>query len=254
MNSREKKTQKKKQQKKKPVKTISKKKVVSKKVKKKQIRKIRYGRVFLYIILPILLLFLIFSFVHFPIKNIFITGNSILSDQEIIELAGISDYPSIFEFTTRELIAKLEKNKYIDSVKIRKKKLKEIYIEVTENVPILYDMYSNKTAFSDGKFYDGNDASCVLLNYTPSSYLEELKNGFIAMNVDVRSRISEIQYVPNDVDEERFLLTMNDGNYVYITLGKIGLLESYLDIIKNLDGKKGILYLDSGGYFEIKQG
>lgn len=253
MNTKGKKIQVKKQQKKKPIKTTVKKKVVVKKVNKKQVRKIRYGRVFLYIILPLLVLFLILSFVHFPIKNIFVTGNSILSDQEIIELAGISDYPSIFEYTTWELSKKLEKNKYIDSVKIKKRKLKEIYIEVTENVPILYDVYSNKTAFSDGKFYDGNDSSCTLLNYTPSSYLEELKNGFIVMNVDVRNRISEIQYVPNDVDEERFLLTMSDGNYVYITLSKIELLDSYLDIIKNLDEKRGILYLDSGGYFEIKE-
>lgn len=254
MNSKGKKVQKKKQQKKKTIKTVSKKKVVSTKGKKKQTRKIRYGRVFLYIVFPLVFLLLILSFVHFPIKNIFITGNSILSDQEIIELAGIADYPSIFEYTTRKLTEKLEESKYIDSVKIRKKKLKEIYIEVKENIPLLYDIYSNKTAFSDGKFYDGNDSSCVLLNYTPTSYLEKLKDGFIAMNVDVRNRISEVQYVPNDVDEERFLLTMNDGNYVYITLGKIELLDSYLDIIKSLDGKKGILYLDSGGYFEIKEG
>lgn len=240
-------------QQKKPTKIVSKKKVVAKKIKKKQVRKIRYGRIFLYIVLPILVLFFILSFVHFPIKNIFITGNSILSDQEIIELAGISDYPSIFEYTTWEMSEKLEKSKYIDSVKIKKRKLREIYIEVVENVPLFYDVHSNQTAFSDGKFYDGNDSSCTLLNYTPSSYLEELKNGFIDMNDDVRIRISEVQYVPNDVDEKRFLLTMNDGNYVYITLSKIDLLDSYLDIVKNLDGKKGILYLDSGGYFEIKE-
>ena len=221
--------------------------------KKKHVRKIRYGRVFIYLVLPIILLILVLSFVHFPIKNIFVTGNSILSDQEIIEIAGISNYPSIFEYTTWEMEERLEKNKYIDTVKIRKKKLKEVYIEVKENIPIFYDVYSNQTAFSDGKFYDGNDSSCMLLNYTPTSYLEELKNGFIHMNIDVRSHISEVQYVPNEVDEERFLLTMNDGNYVYITLGKIKLLDSYLDIIMTLDGKKGILYLDSGGYFEIKE-
>lgn len=259
MNKKGNKLQSKNQQKKKPVKvvskrtTVSKKKVVSKKEKKKQTRKIRYGRVFLYIILPFVLLFLVLSFVHFPIKNIFITGNSLLSDQEIIELAGISDYPSIFEYTTWEMKEKLEKNKYIASASIKKKKLKEIYIDIKENIPIFYDVYSNQTLFSDGNFYDGNDSSCTLLNYTPTSYLEELKNGFIHMNEDVRRRISEIQYVPNDVDEERFLLTMSDENYVYITLSKIDLLDSYLEIVKSLDGKKGILYLDSGGYFEIKE-
>ena len=122
----------------------------------------------------------------------------------------------------------------------------------SENVPLFYDSYSNKTFFSDGESYSGNDSNCVLLNYTPTDYLTKLKNGFINMNVDVRNRISEIQYIPNDGDEQRFLLTMNDGNYVYITLSKIDLLDSYLEIIKNVEGKKGILYLDSGEYFEIK--
>lgn len=223
------------------------------KVKKKHVRKIRYGRVLLYLILPLILLGIILSCIHFPIKNIFITGNSILSDQEIIELAGISDYPSIFEYTTWEMADKIKKNKYIDSVKIRKKKLKEIHIEVVENIPILYDSYSNKTIYSNQKQYNGNDATCTLLNYTPESYFDNLVNGLIVMNKDVRGRISEIQYIPNNVDEKRFLLTMNDGNYVYITLSKIEIMDTYIDIIKNFDGKRGILYLDSGGYFEIKE-
>lgn len=232
-------------------KVVPKKKVVTKRTKKK-VRKIRYGRVLLYIVLPIFLLILISSFIEFPIENIYISGNKILTDQEIIEMAGISDYPSIFEYTSYQIEKKLEKNKYIDSVKIKKKRLTEIHIEVKENVPVFYDSYANKTIFSDGKSYDGNDAKCDLLNYTPSDYLDKLKEGFIEMNSDIRERISEIQYVPNDVDDERFLFTMNDGNYVYITLSKINLMDSYLEIIKNVDGKKGILYLDSGEYFEIK--
>jgi len=220
--------------------------------RKKKVRKIRYGRVLLYIVFPIVLLFLISSFVHFPIKNIYISGNSILSDQEIIELAGITDYPSIFEYSSYEMEKKIEKHKYIDKATVKKRFLKEVYIEIKENVPILYDLYSGKTIFSDGELYDGNSANCVLLNYTPSSYLDILKNGLIELDNDIRLRISEMQYVPNDVDDKRFLLTMNDGNYVYITLDKINLMNSYLEIIKNVDGKKGILYLDSGEYFEIK--
>lgn len=232
-------------------KQVAKKKATPKKVRKK-VRRIRYGRVLLYIILPIILIIFISSFIHFPIRNIYISGNSLISDQEIIELAGISNYPSIFEYTSREMAKKIEKNKYIDRVKVKKKLLKEVHIEVTENVPLFYDSYSNKTFFSDGDGYSGNDSNSILLNYVPTDYLTKLKNGFINMNADVRSRISEIQYIPNDVDEQRFLLTMNDGNYVYITLSKIDLLDSYLQIIKNVDGKKGILYLDSGEYFEIR--
>lgn len=220
---------------------------------KKQTRKIRYGRILLYIILPVMAIILLLSCIHFPIRNIYITGNTILSDQEIIELAGIEDYPSIFEYTGSEISKKLKQNKYIESVKVKKRKLKEIYIEIKENIPIIYNTYENKTIFSDGKSYEGVDSSITLLNYTPESHLQVLTKGLIEMNTDIRSRISEIQYVPNDVDEERFLLSMNDGNYVYITLGKITILNTYIDIIKNFDEKKGILYLDSGGYFEIKE-
>ena len=220
---------------------------------KRQTRKIRYGRILLYIILPLVGIILILSCIHFPIRNIYITGNTILSDQEIIELAGIENYPSIFEYTGLEISKKLKKSKYIESVKIKKRKLKEIYIEIKENIPILYNMYENKTVFSNGTSYEGVDSTVTLLNYTPQAHLQTLLQGLIKMNVDVRSRISEIQYVPNDVDEERFLFTMNDGNYVYITLGKISIMDTYIGIIKNFNGKKGILYLDSGGYFEIKE-
>ena len=46
---------------------------------------------------------------------------------------------------------------------------------------------------------------------------------------------------------------MNDGNQVYITLTKTDELNYYVDIVKKLGGKKGILNLDSGSYFEVKE-
>ena len=61
--------------------------------------------------------------------------------------------------------------------------------------------------------------------------------------------MSEIEYKPNDVDQERFLIFMNDGNYVYINIKKFQNLNKYLDMLKSFDDKKGILYLDSGEYF-----
>ena len=46
---------------------------------------------------------------------------------------------------------------------------------------------------------------------------------------------------------------MNDGNMVYVTTTKLKSLNKYVDIVKKLENKKGILYLDSGNYFEIKE-
>ena len=68
---------------------------------------------------------------------------------------------------------------------------------------------------------------------------------------NVLNRMSEIEYSPNDVDEERFFILMNDGNYVYLTLRKFLSINKYLNMVKSFDNKKGVLYLDSGEYFDI---
>ena len=69
----------------------------------------------------------------------------------------------------------------------------------------------------------------------------------------ILSIISEIKYDPNEVDNERFLFYMNDGNMVYITLSKITKINSYPSIIKTIENKKGVLYLDYGNYFVPKE-
>ena len=78
----------------------------TKKVKK---RKIRFGRIFLVLIIIFLFFYLLASVIKFPIKNIYIKGNNILSDQEIIEMVGIENYPSIFKYTEHEIEKNLNK-------------------------------------------------------------------------------------------------------------------------------------------------
>ena len=67
---------------------------------------------------------------------------------------------------------------------------------------------------------------------------------------NVLTLISEIEYSPwtsNNVliDEERFLLRMNDTNIVYTNLLHIDKLNKYIEIYATLEDKKGIIYLDS---------
>ena len=72
---------------------------------------------------------------------------------------------------------------------------------------------------------------------------------------DIINRISEIKYDPSKVDKERFIFTMSDGNYVYITLDKLKSINNYvkisLEIINKFGKKNGTLNLDAGEYFEI---
>ena len=76
---------------------------------------------------------------------------------------------------------------------------------------------------------------------------------FELIEESILTKISEIEYTPTTYDNERFLLYMIDGNIVYITLNKTKELSKYNKIKKELGEKKGILYLDSGNYFEIKE-
>lgn len=86
-----------------------------------------------------------------------------------------------------------------------------------------------------------------------TSVKEKFIKKFSLVDNDVLLKISEISYVPNEVDSERFSLKMNDGNLVYITLPKIAKINKYNSIYSGLEGKKGIIYLDSGDYVEVKE-
>lgn len=226
-----------------------KKKPVKKKIQKKK-RKIRYGRIFLVLLILILIIYLLFHIFKFPIKNIYISNNYLFSDQEIIDMAGIRDYPSIFSISNYKIRKNLEKNIYINKAIIKKKNLKEIYIKVEENYPLFYDSNKNKMILKNKKEVDEQKNCPVLINYITDTLYDDFINSMLKIDYDVINRISEIKYDPNDVDEERFLFTMDDGNYVYLTLMHFEKINDYVEILKNFENQKGILYLDSGEYFK----
>ena len=101
------------------------KKTVKKITKKKQlnkikVRKIKYGRLLLVFTILFLFFYLMNYLINFPIKNIFIYNNTNLKDQEIIELAKIEDYPSIFSMTSSKIQNNIKKNAFVKSVKVKK--------------------------------------------------------------------------------------------------------------------------------------
>lgn len=226
-----------------------KKKPVKKKIQKKK-RKIRYGRIFLVLLILILIIYLLFHIFKFPIKNIYISNNYLFSDQEIIDMAGIRDYPSTFSISNYKIRKNLEKNIYINKAIIKKKNLKEIYIKVEENYPLFYDSNKNKMILKNKKEVDEQKNCPVLINYITDTLYDDFINSMLKIDYDIINRISEIKYDPNDVDEERFLFTMDDGNYVYLTLMHFEKINDYVEILKNFENQKGILYLDSGEYFK----
>ena len=197
----------------------------------------------------------IFFFLQIPIHNIYITGNTYLSDQNIIELAGIENYPSFWKTSSNSISKKIKENPYIKQVHVTKKLFAEVHITVEEE-NLLFRKEENQKIVLENKeeIDDHNTYSLpVLLNYVPDTKYDSFIKGMNAVTESIKAQISEIRYYPNDQDEDRFLLYMNDGNYVYLTLTKFKQINYYEDVLKELDGKKGILYLDSGNHFQIME-
>lgn len=186
-----------------------------------------------------------------PINNIYISNNKYLTDQEVIDLSGIRNYPSFILTTKYQIKKNLLKNDIVDKVKVKKKIGRVIVIEVEEATPLF--IYKDRVVLSNKKEISNKVYTLpIIVNTLNNEIMDKLIDKYQDIDDEIKMMISEIEYVPNDIDKERFLITMNDGNYVYITLYKTTSINEYIKIISNkeIENKKGILYLDSGNYFE----
>jgi len=214
-------------------------------------RRIKVTNVLIVLILLYVIGFYAYKIVVAPINNIYVSNNKYLTDQEVIDTSGIRNYPSFILTTKYQIKKKLLKNEMIEKVKIKKRLDRSVTLEINEATPLF--IYKEKVILSNGKEINNNSYELpLLINNLNNEIMNKLIDKYQDINDEIKMMISEIEYVPNDIDKERFLITMNDGNYVYITLYKTTTINEYIKIISNkeIENKKGILYLDSGNYFE----
>lgn len=224
--------------------------ILKKKKRGKKNRRIKKKAIIIAVIILLTLIVVFLCFYNSHITNIYITGNKYLSDEEIIKMADLEDYPNIFKANSVSIKLDLEKNIYIRKATVYKKGIfNQVYITIYENYPLF--IYHDKTYLYDGKTIDEVKIAPTLTNDIDDSIYDEFIKCMQKVDIDILERISEIKYDPNDVDKERFYLTMNDGIYVYVTLNKFDKINDYDDIVSTLQDKKGILYLDNGEYFEV---
>ncbi|MBR6690750.1 MAG: FtsQ-type POTRA domain-containing protein [Bacilli bacterium] len=225
---------------------------MAKSKKKKNKRKLNKKRFYTFIIIFILLVIFIYKLFNTNIKNIYISGNELLSDQEIIDIAKLKNYPNSISNLSFAIKNRLEDNKYILSVKVSKRSfISKVYIDIKENYPLFYYQVENKTILYNGDKVKEKFTVPTVINQIPNTIYDEFVKKISKVDKNILNRMSEIEYAPNDVDEERFFILMNDGNYVYLTLNKFLSINKYIEMIKSFDNKKGILHLDSGEYFDV---
>ena len=229
---------------------------MAKNVKRVKKRKLNFLKVIIFILIIYLLIHAGLYLSNINVKNIVIKNTSYLSDTEVIKIAGLADYPSFFRTSTRKIEKKLEEEPLIKEANVKRKWGFIFELNIKEEKILYKGRNDNVYVLGSGEEISiKNNLSGVatLINYTPKNISKKLNKKLNEIDSNILNKISEIEYAPNKTDEERFLLYMNDGNQVYITLTKTDELNYYVDIVKKLGGKKGILNLDSGSYFEVKE-
>ncbi len=224
-------------------------------MKKRVKKKFNFFKFIIFILFIILIVFIVRYLFNVRTKNILILDNKYYTDEDIIETCGIENYPRFITLNKGKCKSKLKQLDLIEDVKIKKKFDFSLEITVKEKKLLYYIRSENKYMTSSGETYrlDNVVGIPTLINYVPENIEASFIKEFSEIDDNIISMISEIEYSKNNYDDKRFLLYMNDGNEVCITISRIELLNKYIDIVKKLNNKHGILYLDSGNYFEIKK-
>lgn len=220
---------------------------------KKRDKKRRFNFVKFLLVLIVLYIvgFGIYNLAMIPIKHIRVLDTTYLKDQDVLRTAKIDNYPSFLLTMSSSIERNLKKNPYIKDVTVKKKWFNQVYLYVKEYKVLFYNSLGQLVLENNKTIDNAKIDAPKLVNYVPDTINDELIKQMTKVKNNILLKISEIEYRPNDVDKERFLLTMNDGNYVYLTLYTFTKVNEYADILPTLENKKGILYLDSGNYFEI---
>ena len=220
-------------------------------------KKLRVFRLLLIVIVPVGLFFGVYNYLKLPVVNLIVKGNEYLEDDYILYLAEVEDYPSFWLTSMHKAEKKLEKSSYIKKATIKRRFYHVLTIDISENKALFIKENVDKVVFEDGKEIDVLEEFSFriprLLNSVPLKKYKSFINGMKLIEEDILGKISDIEYVPNELDKDRFLLYMDDGNMVYLTLTKFNMINYYNDVLGQLEDRKGILYLDNGNHFQIKE-
>ena len=221
-------------------------------------KKIKFIPFLIVLVILLVLSFSIYKIVKTPIKNIIIKNNTYIKDDTIIDLAGIKDYPAFYLVNTMSMSKKIKESPYIENVQIKRKFFHVLEITIEEKKPLFINDTNKEVVFSDNSTIKNSKFTYLfriprLINYVPEGKYESFIKKMGEVNQDILGKISDIEYVPNDFDKDRFLLYMDDDNMVYLTLTKFEHINYYNDVLEQLGKRHGILYLDSGNHFQIKE-
>lgn len=221
---------------------------------KKKKRKIKLKSIIIFFVIILVIGLFVLYYINKRVTNIYVIGNSVLKESYIIDKTNLISYPKIIEVNTKKIENTLLSDPLIEKVNVKKNLFGKVTISIEENIPIL-KMGGNLYILSNGEMEEINFDYQVpfLKGEVDADVYDNFIKKMLLIDKSIMLKISEVEYAKTEFDNERFLLYMNDGNLVYVTLSKIELINTYNEVYPTLGDNKGIFYLDSGNYFEKKE-
>lgn len=215
--------------------------------------------------LLIFFLFLIALVVYFQsplsnIKAIKVSGNTVFSNETIVEQSGLTEDMNIWKVDEAEIEQVLLKLPEMKEVKVATEFPNTVVISVKEHKRVAYIMEGENyiPVLENGKTLSVNGESefpasaPILFQFSEGKVLEKMIASLGQLPEEVRNSISEIHASPKETDKEAITLYMNDGYEVVATLATfVDKMSHYPAIVAQLDPEvKGIIDLEVGSYFK----
>ncbi len=235
--------------------------VKTKKVVKRRLK--LKGALFL-LCLVLILFFGIKTALKIEVSSVDVEGNKYLKASEVIKLGRFNTKTYYFRFSGGKACKSIKNNPLISTCKIKRKMGFKVEIDITENTPLFYYSTDSEVVLSDNTRVKDESITGIpmLINMVPKDILDEFASGLSKIDNDIIRSISEIEYTPSMskdgkyIDKERFVLSMNDGNTIYINNTHLDTLSHYKKVYASIGDKKGTFEFDCdfGNYLFTEYG
>ena len=231
---------------------------------RKRRRKLRTN--FKFTVLLTLFLFAIVSLLYFQssyskVQKINIVGNVLLDEAAYLELSSIKLQDSMWGFKTTDIEEKLEQNKWVQDVVVKRKLLTTIditikewpkvaYIEQEQN---LYPILENGYVFNKVNVIGPIDAP-LFMNVSDENLRKKIVKQLAKLKPEVLALISQVNSNATETDPYGIVLYMNDGYEVRAEISTFASkLNYYPSIIAEIEQQevfeKGIIDIEVGSYY-----
>lgn len=212
----------------------------------------------------IILFFIIFVVYFFipqsQVKDIVVVGNKSIDSQEILNIANIKINDKLPTIHPTLIKSRLEDNEIIKRAYIKKDLVtQKVYIQISEVSGLYYYENNNGIYLVDveNKIQRLNNADVNFPKFVDffnvkHEYIEDITRELAKVKPSVLSQISEISYAPTKTFLNRFLLKMNDRNYIYMLSNNVAHKLNYYQELRRVIPKDNPVdvFLENADYYK----